>query len=285
MLIDKIERLFQEIKDIHASNAEELEALRIKYLSKKGEINALMTDFRNVAADQKREVGMRLNELKQQVQEKIAVLKQSFEAKDNGTSHLDLTRTAYPIAFGTRHPLSIVKNQIIDAGGTGNNLASIWLIVWSSLTTFGIYPKGTRQGLIHIPSQVIDLHDPKGGTFRGYRDRFQWNVGLCLRDPRYVVRIVNIDVDKLPTYGTASSQAADLMSLMNIATNRIHNIGIGKAAWYMNRTVREAWENQMLKNYHIQHTKESATAKWDEAYKMIPIRICDSLLNTEERVV
>ena len=67
MLIDKIEQLLKEIKEVHASNAEELEALRIKYLSKKGEINALMADFRNVAADQKREVGMRINELKQQV--------------------------------------------------------------------------------------------------------------------------------------------------------------------------------------------------------------------------
>ena len=178
-----------------------------------------------------------------------------------------------------------VKNQIIDAGGTGNNNASIWLIVWNALTAFGIYPKGMPQGLKHHASSIIDLTDADGGTFRGYRDRFQWNVGLCLRDPRYIVRIANIDVDKLLTYGTSSDQSADLMSLMNIATNRIHNIGMGRAVFYMNRTVREAWENQMLKNYHIQHTKETATGKWEEAYKMIPIRICDSLLNTEERVI
>lgn len=178
-----------------------------------------------------------------------------------------------------------VKNQIIDAGGTGNNNASIWLIVWNALTAFGIYPKGMPQGLKHHASSIIDLTDADGGTFRGYRDRFQWNVGLCLRDPRYIVRIANIDVDRLPTYGTSSDQSADLMSLMNIATNRIHNIGMGRAVFYMNRTVREAWENQMLKNYHIQHTKETATGKWEEAYKMIPIRICDSLLNTEERVI
>ena len=178
-----------------------------------------------------------------------------------------------------------VKNQIIDAGGTGNNNASIWLIVWNALTAFGIYPKGMPQGLKHHASSIIDLIDADGGTFRGYRDRFQWNVGLCLRDPRYIVRIANIDVDKLSTYGTSSDQSADLMSLMNIATNRIHNIGMGRAVFYMNRTVREAWENQMLKNYHIQHTKETATGKWEEAYKMIPIRICDSLLNTEERVI
>ncbi len=114
MLIDKIEQLLKEIKEVHASNAEELEALRIKYLSKKGEINALMADFRNVAADQKREVGMRINELKQQAQEKINSLKQAFEVKDAGPSDLDLTRTAYPLEFGTRHPLSIVKNQILD---------------------------------------------------------------------------------------------------------------------------------------------------------------------------
>jgi len=177
-----------------------------------------------------------------------------------------------------------VKNQIIDAGGTGANLTSIWLVVWNTLTVFGIYPKGMPQGLKHIPSAVTDLYDADGGTFRGYRDRFQWNVGLCLRDPRYVVRICNIDVDTLPTYNTSSDQSPDLMSLMNIATNRIHNIGFGRGVWYMNRTVREAWENQMLKNYHIQHTKESATGTWEEAYKMIPIRVSDALLNTEEKV-
>ncbi len=163
MLIDKIERLFQEIKDIHASNAEELEALRIKYLSKKGEINALMTDFRNVAAGQKREVGMRLNELKQQIQEKIAVLKQSFEAKDNGTSHLDLTRTAYPIAFGTRHPLSIVKNQIIDIFNrlgftiaTGPEIEDDWH-VFSSMNFAKDHPARDMQDTFFIESNPDEI--------------------------------------------------------------------------------------------------------------------------------
>ena len=178
-----------------------------------------------------------------------------------------------------------VKNQMLDAGGTGPNLASVWLVVWSPLTAFGIYPKGTKQGLQHHASGVVDLIDDEGGTFRGYRDRYQWNVGLCLRDPRYVVRICNIDTDKLPTFGTPSDQSADLMSLMNMATNRVHNLGIGRAAWYMNRTVKEAWENQMLKSHYIQHTKETATGKWEESFKMIPIKTDDALINTEERVI
>ena len=116
-MLAKIEELLKEIEDLKASNAEELEALRIKYLSKKGAINALMADFRNVAAEQKKEVGMKLNELKKlksRTQERIAALKEAFEMQDNGAAELDLTRTAYPIDLGTRHPLSIVKNEIID---------------------------------------------------------------------------------------------------------------------------------------------------------------------------
>ena len=111
-MIAKINQLLEEVEALKAANAEELEALRIKYLSKKGAINDLMADFRNVAAEQKKEVGMRLNELKAKAQEKINALKEQFETQENGACELDLTRSAYPIEMGTRHPLSIVKNEI-----------------------------------------------------------------------------------------------------------------------------------------------------------------------------
>mgnify|MGYP000586893387 FL=1 len=113
-MIAKIEQLLKEVEALHASNAEELEALRIKYLSKKGAINDLMADFRNVPAEQKKEVGMRLNELKTKAQDKINALKEQFENQDNSCDGLDLTCSAYPVKLGTRHPLTIVKNEIID---------------------------------------------------------------------------------------------------------------------------------------------------------------------------
>lgn len=113
-MLAKIEELLQKVEELKASNKEELEALRIKYLSKKGTISALMADFRNVPADQKKEVGMKLNELKNRVQERIAGLKAAFDSQDTGADEIDLTRTAYPIELGTRHPLSIVKNEIIQ---------------------------------------------------------------------------------------------------------------------------------------------------------------------------
>ena len=113
-MIAKIEQLLQEVEAMTAANAEELEALRIKYLSTKGAINELMADFRNVPAEQKKEVGMKVNELKNKAQDKINALKEQFESQDSGCDDLDLTRSAYPINLGTRHPLTIVKNEIID---------------------------------------------------------------------------------------------------------------------------------------------------------------------------
>ena len=113
-MISRIEALMAEVDNLTANSAEELEALRIKYLSKKGAINDLMADFRNVPAEQKKEVGMRLNALKNRAAERIAELKEAFETNDSGAAEMDLTRTAYPVELGTRHPLSIVKNEIID---------------------------------------------------------------------------------------------------------------------------------------------------------------------------
>ena len=113
-MIAKIQELLEEVEKLQASNLEEVEALRIKYLSKKGSLNALMADFRNVPAEMKKEVGMKLNDLKAKAQEKIAALKEAVDTQDCGTDELDLTRTAYPVSLGTRHPLTIVKNEIVD---------------------------------------------------------------------------------------------------------------------------------------------------------------------------
>lgn len=114
MLLDKIDELLKEVSQLSAKNAEDVEQLRLKYLSKKGEINALMGEFRNVAKDQKKELGMKINELKKSATEKINSLRESVATTETGSESLDLTRTAYPVGLGTRHPLTIVKNEIIE---------------------------------------------------------------------------------------------------------------------------------------------------------------------------
>ena len=113
MLLEKIASLLNEVNQLTAKNAEDVEKLRLKYLSKKGEINALMADFRNVASDEKKTVGIKINALKQLATEKINALKEAVASTDSQEDTLDLTRTPAPIALGTQHPLTIVQNEII----------------------------------------------------------------------------------------------------------------------------------------------------------------------------
>ncbi|MBO7646202.1 MAG: phenylalanine--tRNA ligase subunit alpha [Prevotella sp.] len=115
MLQQKIEALVSEISGLQAANLDEIEALRIKYLSRKGAINDLMAEFRNVAPEEKRIYGPKINEVKQMAFDKINGLRDQLSTSDSQASaDLDLTRTPYPVELGTRHPLSIVKNEIVE---------------------------------------------------------------------------------------------------------------------------------------------------------------------------
>ncbi len=111
---ERISGLLSQVELMGANNAEELEALRIKYLSKKGEIAALFGEFRNVPKEQKQELGAQLNALKDKATEKMNCLKEQFEQATQLQDKPDLTRTPDPIALGTRHPLSLVREEIIE---------------------------------------------------------------------------------------------------------------------------------------------------------------------------
>lgn len=113
-MINRIEELTAEVNNMRANSAEEVELLRIKYLGRKGIMNDLMEEFRNVAPEQKRELGQKINALKQKITTKINELKENASTETDAVSSVDLTRTPYPIQLGTRHPLTIVKNEIVD---------------------------------------------------------------------------------------------------------------------------------------------------------------------------
>lgn len=113
-MLEKINNLKSQIEALTATSADEVEALRIKYLSKKGEVSALFNDFRTVPADQKKALGQALNELKNFATDKINALREALENTDSTAGDLDLTRTPAPVKLGTRHPLSIVREEIVD---------------------------------------------------------------------------------------------------------------------------------------------------------------------------
>lgn len=114
MILEKIEKLLGEVGNLQAQNAEDVERLRLKYLSKKGELNALMDEFRNVAPEAKKAVGMKINELKAATTARINALREQVAQAETDADDLDLSRTSYPISLGTRHPLTIVTNEIVD---------------------------------------------------------------------------------------------------------------------------------------------------------------------------
>ena len=111
---DRIDKLISEIEELQVKSKEQLEEFRIKYLAKKGILTAMFDDFKNVAVEEKKDVGKKLNELKIKVQERFNQLKEKFETTEETSSEIDLTKPAEPIAFGSRHPISIVRIQIVE---------------------------------------------------------------------------------------------------------------------------------------------------------------------------
>ena len=166
-MLEKINALKAEIAELQAANAEAVEALRIKYLSKKGAVSQLMADFRNVAADQKKAIGMAINELKNLATEKINALKEATELADDTNDDLDLTRTASPVRLGTRHPLSLVRDEIISifrrlgfAVAQGPELEDDWH-VFSSLNFAADHPARDMQDTFFIqrnPDVLLRTH-------------------------------------------------------------------------------------------------------------------------------
>jgi hypothetical protein len=182
--------------------------------------------------------------------------------------------------------LSAANGQnIISGSGAGSDNSSIYLIVWGAQSCFGIFPKGSKAGLIHEDLGLVTVETTAGvaGTrMRAYQDHWQWKCGVALKDWRYVVRIPNIDISNL----VSKSSAADVVELMIKAIHRIPNIKMGKAAFYMNRSVFQMLDIQRRDdvisggglNYQNVDGQNTPT------FRGIPVRICDALLETESVV-
>jgi hypothetical protein len=182
-----------------------------------------------------------------------------------------------------------LAQNVIDAGGTAADNASIWLVVWGKETVTGIYPKSSKAGVYHEDLGQIDAFDANNNRFRAYADLWQWDCGLHVKDWRYVVRICNIDVAKLVT----ETGSADLIKLMIRAGNRIPHRGMGKAAFYANRTIKEMLSIQALnKSQNALSIKDAVMQFGDVGIETqeltflgTPVRTCDQLITTEARVV
>lgn len=175
------------------------------------------------------------------------------------------------------------RDNVIDAGGTGTDNTSIWLVGWGPNTMHGIYPKGSVAGLQHEDLGLDTVLDANGNPYRAYRDHYQWKCGIALRDWRYVVRIANIDVSELTSSGITG---AKIINLMTRAMERIHSLNGVRPVFYMNRTIRS-----VLRQHAVEAVKNS-TLTFEDLYgkrvmmaSEVPVRRTDAILNNEARVV
>lgn len=181
-------------------------------------------------------------------------------------------------------------NNIIDCGGTGSNNTSMWLVTWGDQTLTGIFPKGSKAGIIHQDLGEIDAFDASQNRFRALADRWEWDCGIALKDWRYTVRAANINVADLvtsvaPTFpGVQGVSGVSLPDVMIEMTARLPRQGMGRPVFYVNRTIGKMLRRQAMNKSQNALSIEVAQGQIMTMFLGIPIRICDQLLSTEGRI-
>ena len=186
--------------------------------------------------------------------------------------------------------------NVLNAGGTASATASIWLIGWGDETCFGIFPKGSKAGLVFEDRGDINFaYDANNNPFRVYTSWFQWKAGLVVKDWRYVTRIANIDTT---TVGLQGITPPDLFALMSKSVVRLPTMskrvsGITETdapdepapgiapAFYCNRSVREYLDIQAIRDKNVLLTPKEYAGEPVVEFRGVPIRVVDALTNTE----
>lgn len=175
--------------------------------------------------------------------------------------------------------------NVIDAGGTGSDNTSIWLIGWGEHSVTGMYPKGSTAGLNHKDMGEVTVEDASNGQntgrFQAYRSHYRWDMGLIVKDWRYVVRIANIDVSNLTKTGETG---ADLVDLIAQSFELMPSMNMGRPVFYCNRTIKSFLRRQIKNSKNVQIAMREATGKHVMMIDETPVKRCDALLNTEARI-
>jgi hypothetical protein len=173
-------------------------------------------------------------------------------------------------------------NSYTGTAPSGDDQASIWLVVWGENTVHGIYPKGSTAGLSHkdLGEQTLTDGQTPAGYYQGYRSHYKWDMGLTVRDWRYVVRIANIDLSSV----TGDPATGDLFAAMADALDRVPSLSMGKPAFYMNRRVKGLIRKQSVNQSKGIITLSEVGGKPVESLWGVPFRRSDKLTNAEKFV-
>lgn len=184
------------------------------------------------------------------------------------------------MGLAPRYDLTTAESgdNIILGGGSGSDNTSIWLVVWGPNTCHGIFPKGSQAGLKHEDLGEVTLEDAASGKYQGYRTHYKWDIGLTLRDWRYVVRIPNIDISDLTADASAG---AELVDLMVQAIEKVPNLGLGRAVFYGNRTISSYLRRHITNANNVRISMDEVAGKRVLNFDGIPFRRNDAITNAE----
>lgn len=171
------------------------------------------------------------------------------------------------------------SENVLNAGGTGSDNTSIWLVCWGDETCYGLFPKGQPTGLQMKDLGEDTLIDAAGGKFQGYRSHYKWDAGMTLRDWRFVVRIANIDISNLTKNAASGADLVDLMVQM-LELPPGDNLK-GRPAIYCNKTITSMLRRQISNKSNVHLGLEEYAGKKVLTFDGIPVRKCDAILNTE----
>lgn len=172
--------------------------------------------------------------------------------------------------------------NIVSAGGSGSDNSSIYLVGWGEKSVYGIFPKGTKAGVMHEDLGVQDAFDSNSYRFRAYMDYWEWSAGLVVKDWRYCVRIANIDISALIADGAGSS--VKLIEYMLKALHRLPTMAGIKPVFYANRTVKEMLDIQSMNKANVYLNTTEAEGRLKTTFRGVPIRTVDALTEAEAAV-
>ncbi len=246
---------------------------------------AMLSDYSNVDKDLADLNGntsqFRLNEADAHIQGMNNTVQENiiYGNKGKNASAFDGFATRYNKISSTKGD---VGYQVINAGGTGTDNTSIFLIGWGEKAAHLIYPKGSKAGLEHKDLGEKTVKDDDGDEYQAYRDYFSWKLGLSLRNYRTSGRIANIKVGALDT-----ENAPDILKLMVKLYHRCKKhakISKAKMVWYVNETIETYLHLQAMEKKNVRLTLDEVDGQPIVKFLGIPIKCCDAILDTEEKV-
>jgi hypothetical protein len=181
------------------------------------------------------------------------------------------------------------SSQIIDGGAASDqtDCTSIWVVTWGPQTCSLIYPKGSKAGLTSedLGKQLVtDAGGTTGNQYLAYVTRFQWKLGLCIRDYRYVIRIANIDYSALTADATAGADLLDKLTDAYYARPTVDLGNMASTKIYCNKTIAKFLHKQAQNKANVNLTLDTAAGKPMVSFLDAPVRVCDNLTNAEAHV-